>query len=130
MLLSSAYGFSQEAAKTSDHYFTGFPSYWNIVVFYLVVLAAPPLVNAAVLIGAGRPGVRADRLRVPLAHADAARAHDRAGPRMGGAGAGDDLAVSRMCRGRCSTCRSCFPCYYLVLSLVLDARRRAAGAGR
>ena len=51
MLLSSAYGFSQEAAKTSDHYFTGFPSYWNIVVFYLVVLGAPPAVNAAVLIG-------------------------------------------------------------------------------
>ena len=40
MLLSSAYGFSQEAAKTSDHYFTGFPSYWNIVVFYLVVIGA------------------------------------------------------------------------------------------
>ena len=51
MLLSSAYGFSQDAAKTSDHYFTGFPSYWNIIVFYLVVLAAPPALNAAVLIG-------------------------------------------------------------------------------
>src|SRR4051812_39643180 len=51
MLLSSAYGFSQAAAKTSDHFFTGFPSYWNIVVFYLVVVGAPMTVNAAVLIG-------------------------------------------------------------------------------
>lgn len=49
MLLSSAYGFSQEAAKTADHFFTGFPSYWNIVVFYLVVIGAAPAVNALVL---------------------------------------------------------------------------------
>ena len=29
MLLSSGYGFSHMKAKTSDHFFTGFPSYWN-----------------------------------------------------------------------------------------------------
>ncbi len=34
-LVSSAYGFCQEKAKTPDGYFTGFPSYWNIVVLYL-----------------------------------------------------------------------------------------------
>ena len=39
MLLSSAYGFNRDDAKTSDHFFTGFPSYWNIVVFYLFVAA-------------------------------------------------------------------------------------------
>lgn len=32
---SSAYQFSQIDAKTSDHFFKGFPSYWNIAVFYL-----------------------------------------------------------------------------------------------
>ena len=31
MLLSSAYGFNRDDAKTSDHFFTGFPSYWNVV---------------------------------------------------------------------------------------------------
>src|SRR5512135_2375835 len=31
MLLASAYGFSRADAKTPDHFFTGFPSYWNIV---------------------------------------------------------------------------------------------------
>ena len=50
MLLSSAYGFSRDDAKTADHFFTGFPSYWNIVVFYLYLAGWPPLVNAAVLL--------------------------------------------------------------------------------
>ena len=34
-LIASAYGFCQVNAKTDDGYFLGFPSYWNIVVFYL-----------------------------------------------------------------------------------------------
>ena len=38
MLLSSAYGFNRDDAKTTDHFFTGFPSYWNIVVFYLFLM--------------------------------------------------------------------------------------------
>lgn len=50
MLLSSAYGFSREDAKTSDHFFTGFPSYWNIVVFYLYLAGWPPAVNAGLLL--------------------------------------------------------------------------------
>jgi phosphatidylcholine synthase len=37
-LLASAYGFCQVAAKTDDGYFLGFPSYWNLVAFYLYVL--------------------------------------------------------------------------------------------
>ena len=51
MLMSSAYGFNREDAKTADHYFKGFPSYWNIVVFYLLLLRWPPEINAAILIG-------------------------------------------------------------------------------
>jgi phosphatidylcholine synthase len=51
MLLSSAYGFGQADAKvdTVDHFFTGFPSYWNIVAVYLYVLGLSPMVNAIVL---------------------------------------------------------------------------------
>ena len=45
--IASAYGFSQTAAKTSDHFFTGFPSYWNIVAFYLYALGWSLPVNAA-----------------------------------------------------------------------------------
>jgi len=50
MLLSSLYGFVSEDAKSADHFFTGFPSYWNIVVLYLVVLGLPPVLNAVILL--------------------------------------------------------------------------------
>ena len=50
ILLSSAYGFNQDAANTADHFFTGYPSYWNIVVFYLYVLHASQMFNASVLL--------------------------------------------------------------------------------
>lgn len=41
-LMASAYGFCQVAAKTGDGYFLGFPSYWNVVAFYLYVLQPLP----------------------------------------------------------------------------------------
>jgi phosphatidylcholine synthase len=50
MLLSSAYRFNRDDAKTADHLFTGFPSYWNIVVFYLYLARWTPAVNAAILL--------------------------------------------------------------------------------
>lgn len=50
VLLSSAYGFSSLDAKTSDHFFTGFPSYWNIVAVYLYAAGLPPVVNGFVLL--------------------------------------------------------------------------------
>lgn len=40
-LLASAFGFSRIAAKTADGYFLGFPSYWNVVAFYLYFLEPP-----------------------------------------------------------------------------------------
>ncbi len=49
-LLASAYGFCQSDAKTADHYFKGFPSYWNIVVLYLYALRAPQWFNAVILV--------------------------------------------------------------------------------
>jgi len=50
MLLSSAYGFNRDDAKTADHFFTGFPSYWNIVVAYMWLLGWSPIVNAIILL--------------------------------------------------------------------------------
>jgi len=49
-LLASAYGFCNAGAKTPDHFFTGFPSYWNVVVFYLFALRAPIWFNVAWLV--------------------------------------------------------------------------------
>ena len=50
VLLSSGYGFARDDAKTADHFFTGFPSYWNVVAVYLFAFRAAPWVNAVVLL--------------------------------------------------------------------------------
>ena len=49
-LLSSAYFYSQVHAKTPDGFFLGFPSYWNIIAFYLYVLHPPVWVSAAMIV--------------------------------------------------------------------------------
>ncbi len=49
-LLASAYGFCQKEAKTQDHFFLGFPSYWNILVFYLYVMQTPRWLNAFLIL--------------------------------------------------------------------------------
>ncbi len=49
VLFASAYQFAQADAKTQDHTFLGFPSYWNVVVAYLFLLEFPSALNLAVL---------------------------------------------------------------------------------
>jgi phosphatidylcholine synthase len=50
ILIASGYQFARSDAKTEDHSFSGFPSYWNIVVFYLFMLKYPVWFNVAVLL--------------------------------------------------------------------------------
>ena len=50
VLLSSAYGFCATDAKTDDGFFTGFPSYWNIVAVYLYAARLGPAVSAGILL--------------------------------------------------------------------------------
>lgn len=47
---ASAYQFTQVDAKTTDHFFKGFPSYWNIAVFYLFFWQMTPVTNMLVLL--------------------------------------------------------------------------------
>lgn len=47
---SSAYQFTQVDAKTTDHFFKGFPSYWNIAVFYLFFWQMSPVTNMLILL--------------------------------------------------------------------------------
>jgi phosphatidylcholine synthase len=49
-MLASAYGFCQKEAKTADHFFLGFPSYWNIVALYLYVVGTPLWVNGLLVL--------------------------------------------------------------------------------
>ena len=53
IMMASAYGFSRTDAKVEaggEHFFTGFPSYWNIVALYLYVWRLEQHVTAAILL--------------------------------------------------------------------------------
>lgn len=50
IIFTSAYQFCQSDAKTPDHFFKGFPCYWNIVVFYMFLFQTSMVINAAILI--------------------------------------------------------------------------------
>ncbi|TCN34563.1 phosphatidylcholine synthase [Kribbella orskensis] len=49
-LLASSYQFCRTDAKTDDHFFLGFPSYWNVVAFYVVVLGLGPTATGLILL--------------------------------------------------------------------------------
>jgi phosphatidylcholine synthase len=49
-LLASSYQFCRVDAKTDDHYFLGFPSYFNVVAFYAIVFEPGAGTLAAVLV--------------------------------------------------------------------------------
>jgi phosphatidylcholine synthase len=125
MLLSSAYGFSRADAKTDDHFFTGFPSYWNIVVLYLLMGAAPAMVNAVVLV------VLAGLVFVPIRYVYPSRT-----PILrrltNGLGVAWAVLMLVMIWRLPLVSRSLiwvsavFPVYYVGLSLLLSARRSAA----
>lgn len=48
-LLASCFQFCRADAKTDDHLFWGFPSYWNVVAFYVVVLGLGPVATSALV---------------------------------------------------------------------------------
>lgn len=50
MIIASAYQFCRDDAKTPDHAFTGFPSYWNVVMFYLFLLEWSRATNVVILL--------------------------------------------------------------------------------
>ncbi|WZO96637.1 CDP-alcohol phosphatidyltransferase family protein [Isosphaeraceae bacterium EP7] len=52
-LMASVYGFCQVSIKTSDGYFLGFPSLWNVVAFYIYALSPPTWLSLASLIFLG-----------------------------------------------------------------------------
>lgn len=50
LIFASSYQFTQTDAKTEDHFFKGFPSYWNIVVFYLFFWQTSVWFNAILIL--------------------------------------------------------------------------------
>jgi len=49
-LLASGYQFCRVDAKTDDHLFLGFPSYWNVVAFYAIVMDLSPATVTTILL--------------------------------------------------------------------------------
>jgi phosphatidylcholine synthase len=48
--VASVYQFCQASAKTADHYFTGFPSYWNVAVLYLLAMKLSQTSNLLIVL--------------------------------------------------------------------------------
>jgi phosphatidylcholine synthase len=125
MVLSSAYGFGQSDAKvaSTDYFFTGFPSYWNIVVVYLYVLGLPPQLNAIILV------VFAVMVFVPIRYVYPSRTMTLKVPTLVLGTAWAALLTRMIWRlpavdGPWPLLSLIFPIYYLVLSLWLHARSR------
>ena len=49
-VLASCYGFCRSDAKTDDHFFLGFPSYWNVLAFYVIVFGLGQTVTAVLIL--------------------------------------------------------------------------------
>jgi phosphatidylcholine synthase len=126
ILLASAYGFSQTAAKvkTTDYFFTGFPSYWNIVAFYLYVLQWPAVVNGILLL------VLAALVFVPLRYVYPSRTATGARTTVALGLAWAAIVAGMLWRLPARepvwiAVSLVFPVYYVVLSIWLDRRSRA-----
>lgn len=129
VLLASAYGFSQTASKVlaDDFYFTGFPSYWNLIALYLFVFRFAPEVNAAILL------VFAVLVFVPLRYVYPSRTQTLSAVTNGLGIAWAVLTLWVVWRlpetdGPWALLSLIFPIYYLALSVWLDraSRRRPA----
>jgi phosphatidylcholine synthase len=127
VLASSAYGFGREDAKTADCFFTGFPSYWNIVAFYLYAARPPAHVSAAVLLGL------AAMVFVPIGYVYPTRTPTLRSLTLTLAGAWGLVLIWMVRRlpdvdKRLLAVSLIYPAYYLALSLVLHSRRAARAA--
>jgi phosphatidylcholine synthase len=50
VLFSAAFHFGNRKAVTEDSHFRGFPAFWNLVVYYLLILRLPLVWNAALVL--------------------------------------------------------------------------------
>ncbi len=83
VMLASVYGFCHTEAKTPDHYFLGFPNYWNLVAFYLYCLGSGTVFNVAVLLLLARDGVHAAQVHLSESNRAAAPDHAHARNHLG-----------------------------------------------
>ena len=98
VLIASGLGFSNLHAKTLDHFFTGWPSYWNLVAVYCLAWRLSQATTTVLLIVPRSPGVRAPQVRLSVAHGDP-DAHDAGARRhLGDPDGADDLVAADRAR--------------------------------
>jgi len=125
MLLSSLYGFNRDDAKTEDHFFTGFPSYWNIVVFYLYLAGWAPQINAGILL------VLAGLVLVPARYVYPSRTPVLRTPTIALGALWGVLMIAMLWQLPAVSrplfwASLVFPLYYLGLSLALNVKRQGS----
>jgi len=123
LLLASAYGFCHKESKTADFYFLGFPSYWNIVAFYFLVLETPRWLNGFLIL------IFAAFVFVPIKYLYPSRS-----PILRGLTIGLGVVWGILVLAIISSLPEpsmpvvflslAFPAYYLILSFYLTARNR------
>ena len=129
VLVSSMFGFASADAKTSDHFFTGFPSYWNIVALYLHVAGLGGMANAAILVVLSAMVFWRVRYVYP-SRTPALRTITLA---LGGVWTMMVLAMILQLPAVSMPLVAAsvfFPMYYFILSAVLHVRATGAGAAR
>lgn len=127
--LASACRFCHVEAKTEDHFFTGFPSYWNVAALYFVVYEPPPVLCAAITL------VLAALVFAPLRFIYPSRT---ARLRSWSVGLGVVWAVAVAAillrlperSPGLATLSLAYPAYYTAVSVYLDRRRRRGSTGQ
>ncbi|MBI2834714.1 MAG: CDP-diacylglycerol O-phosphatidyltransferase [Acidobacteria bacterium] len=124
-LLASGYGFGRTDAKTADHFFTGFPSYWNIVAFYLIAAGLPRGLNAAIVM------FLSAMVFVPIGYIYPSRMPVLRSVTIGLGALWGGIVMALLVDypnvdGRLLLVSLFYPAYYTALSFVLHTRRRRA----
>ena len=123
-VLASAWGFAQTDAKTDDHFFLGFPSYWNVLAIYIWRFELDAFTSGALLL------LCAALVFVPLRYIHPSRMRTLWWSTNLGAAlwlALLTVAVAAPARADAFALLEislAYPLWYLVLSLVLGARRK------
>lgn len=123
ILIASAYQFCQTVAKTSDA-FVGFPSYWNVVLFYVFYLQATPIVTMVTILSCTILSF------IPLHFIYPTRTTTLAALNLGGAYVWSGMMLFPAVLPESPYIRPVlyasfvYVLYYIGLSVVLDTRRR------
>lgn len=123
-LMASVFGFGQTNAKLDEEgFFVGFPSYWNIVVFYCYVFALPPWLNTLIIV------VLAVLIFVPMRYMYITRLSSHKWLNYSltliwGVLIGAVLTATGQLRSTFLMLSLVFPVYYLAGSFLLDRRAR------